>query len=358
MESWLFDETDLLLVSALQVAPRASWSDLGYALGFDPVTLSNHWRRLQSEGLAWTTCYPDLTSSWRGSLAFVELDCVPGTREAVALELSKDPGTCSIEYTTGRRDLFLTVMMGGLGEIDTYVAERVGVIPGVSSTRTHHIRRVFSEGSTWRLGRLSPVQERRLQQIQQRESTDGPPRPPTATEIKLMVQLGGDGRRSASSIAAELGLSVSTVSRGIDRVLANKRGTLRCDIAHDASPWNVIAVVWLSAPHHQVPTIAASMIRVPQVRLCCTLASTANLMVQVWMRSLDEMDTIEDALVTDFPGARVLDRWVVSRIPKRMGHLMDRKGRRISYVPIPFAAKNDGSRWVTKTDNILPPAAR
>lgn len=329
-----FDETDLLLVNALQIAPRASWAQLHAATGIDPATLSSRWQQLRDEGLAWTTCYPHL-QHWNAAFAYVEVDCAPGTRDDVMTELAGDSEAISIECTTGRRDLFLSVTMRDIESIDHYVAERLSAVPGVRSTRTHHVRRYYSEGADWRVRALTTVQQRRLTNSLP-ETEPGPAQRYSSLERRIITALGRDARRSASSLAEELEVSVSAVSRGISRLISTGRASLRCDIAHNLSPWNVVAVIWISAPQNQLREIAETLMRFPQVRQCCSLASEANFMIQPWMRSLGELDTIEEALVSRFPAVRVLDRWVVSRMPKRLGHRLDPSGRRFDFVPVPF----------------------
>jgi DNA-binding Lrp family transcriptional regulator len=329
-----FDETDLLLVNALQIAPRASWAQLHAALGIDPATLSARWQRLSQEGVAWTTCYPD-PAYWNAVFAYVEVDCVPGYRDSVMAELAKDAETISIECTTGRRDLFLSVTMLDIESIDSYVADRVSAVPGVSSTRTHHVRRYYRQGADWRVHALTSAQQRRVAEAVPAVEAGPFPRY-TPLERRLISALGQDARRSVSSLADELGVSVSAVSRRIARLMTTGRVSLRCDIAHNHSPWNVIAVLWISAPQDQLQRIAEAMVKFPQVRQCCSLASEANFMIQPWMHSLGELDTIEEVLVTKFPSVRVLDRWVVSRTPKRLGHVIGQDGRRSGFVPVPF----------------------
>jgi DNA-binding Lrp family transcriptional regulator len=329
-----FDETDLLLVNALQIAPRASWAQLHAALGIDPATLSARWQRLSQEGVAWTTCYPD-PAHWNAVFAYVEVDCVPRFRDSVMAELAKDSETISIECTTGRRDLFLSVTMLDIASIDSYVAERVSAVPGVSSTRTHHVRRYYRQGADWRLHALTRAQHRRVAEAVPTVE-DEPFLRYTPLDRRIVTALGLDARRSVSSLADELGVSVSAVSRRIARLTTTGRASFRCDIAHTHSPWNVITVVWISAPQDQLQRIAETMVTFPQVRQCCSLSSEANFMIQLWMRSLGELDTIEEALVTKFPTVRVLDRWVVSRTPKRLGHVIGEDGRRSGFVPVPF----------------------
>jgi len=328
----LLDQVDLLLIHALQVSPRASWRELGATLRLDPVTLSRRWRKLSAEGVAWTTCYPNLRLS---SFAFVEVDCASGARESIISELSKDAATYSIDCTTGRRDLFLSVIMDTLVEIDDYVENRISALPSVNGTRTHHVRKMFAEGAGWRIGVLSNKQSQRLRS-RVNEVDPQSAKTLSALEKNLIIRLGADGRRSASSVASELGISVSAVTRGISRILFTGRATLRCDFAHELSPWKAMSVMWLSIPQDQIHGAALTMAKLPQVRVICSLASEANVMLQLWMRSLDELDTVEQALSVACPQARVLDRWIVPRIAKRMGHVLGRDGLRSGYVPLPM----------------------
>ncbi|MER5916614.1 AsnC family protein [Streptomyces sp. NPDC001982] len=49
----LLSEEELALIQAMQLRPRASWTDLGRALGVDPVTVARRRGRLAERGEAW-----------------------------------------------------------------------------------------------------------------------------------------------------------------------------------------------------------------------------------------------------------------------------------------------------------------
>ncbi|XGU19992.1 AsnC family protein [Rhodococcus sp. 3Y1] len=53
----MLKDDDLRLLNALQIRPRASWSELSRAIGSDPVTLTRRWERLHSQGIAWIAAY-------------------------------------------------------------------------------------------------------------------------------------------------------------------------------------------------------------------------------------------------------------------------------------------------------------
>lgn len=68
-------ELDLALVNALQINPRAAWTDLAKALDVDAATVARRWERLRAAGHAWVTAYPYGGS---GAGALIEIDCAPG----------------------------------------------------------------------------------------------------------------------------------------------------------------------------------------------------------------------------------------------------------------------------------------
>lgn len=46
-------ELDLALVNALQISPRAPWTELAKALDIDAATVARRWERLRTAGHAW-----------------------------------------------------------------------------------------------------------------------------------------------------------------------------------------------------------------------------------------------------------------------------------------------------------------
>ena len=131
----MLDAADQAMVHALQINPRASWAQIGKALELDPVTLSRRWIRLVDRGAAWIGCNPGpiLAASGLGNLAFVEIDCVNGSVQAVAHALSEQRMVTGIEHVTGARDLLVTVMVTDLSVLSQWVTEELGAIAGVVS---------------------------------------------------------------------------------------------------------------------------------------------------------------------------------------------------------------------------------
>ncbi|MGJ7906082.1 Lrp/AsnC family transcriptional regulator [Actinopolyspora sp. H202] len=333
------DETDLALVHALQLRPRASWAHLGGVLEVDPTTLARRWDRLSRRGLAWFSCYPSSTKDWSWhdweAGAYVEVECLPGQRQGVTERLVRKSSVWNIDATSGRRDLMLTMIAPSIVAIDTEVSESIAPIPGVRATRTHYFRAIFRDGSSWRLNALSPEQQRQLAS----EPTAERATRPSGQDLEVLRILGPNARLSASTVAERLGCSVSTAGRRIARVMDSAFAAVRCEVAHNIAGWQVAATLWLDVPQQDLRTVAADIARLPEIRLCVTVGSEANLVAQIWLHRLEDLDRFEMLLATKFSGTRVLDRWITPSFAKRLGHVIDVAGRRTGFVPL-FGARD------------------
>ena len=109
------DDDDRRLIAALQVRPRASWTELGAVLGPSPLTLARRWARLSGSGVAWLTAAPNLqagTAALGHGVALVEMRIPPGQVLPIAGELAQVPEIATIDVTAGSRELVLTVIAG------------------------------------------------------------------------------------------------------------------------------------------------------------------------------------------------------------------------------------------------------
>ncbi|NRQ37028.1 Lrp/AsnC family transcriptional regulator [Nonomuraea sp. NN258] len=334
------DELDLALINALQVAPRAPWSRLSGPLGVDPATLSRRWARLRDSGTAWVTCYYGPRQVSYGAFALVEVSCAPGLREQVAARLSADPHALSVEVTTGGRDLLLTVAARDLTAMGEYVLHRLGDLPGITATRTHLAQRIHREASRWRLDSLDQEQRRDLERY-----GDLRPDPGTISdeENRLILALAADGRGSYAQLAEAVGRPESTVRRLLSGLLVSGRVVLRGEAAHLMAGWQVTATLWLAVPPVDLDEVAECVAGMRETRLSCAVAGEANLLAQVWTHELSDLARFESQLAARYPGVRVLDRTVTLKWVKRLGRLLDSRGRSVAYVPMDLTAPVRGT---------------
>jgi DNA-binding Lrp family transcriptional regulator len=315
------DEDDLALVEALQRDPRAPWTAVAEVVGTNAVTASRRWERLRASGAAWVTGAPGPGSQHAQLLAYVEVTCLPSEKTRVAQQLAGDPHALSVDITAGGRDLLLTVAAVDLVTLGRYLLERLDRVPGVTGTRARIATRLYAEGSTWRLGVLPP----------NGAAGSAPPvaRPAVLDEVdrELMSALGVDGRASYAALAQVADTSQPTARRRVDRLISSGAVLLRTDVAAPLAGLPVTVVLSADAPVARLDDAAARLGRLREVRLCATLAGTPSLLVIAWLATLEDVHRFEQELVRRVPEVDVVDRLVVLRAVKRMGHLLDGEGR-------------------------------
>lgn len=327
------DELDMRLVTLLQDSPRAEWSEVGAALGVDPSTAARRWARLSAAGHAWFSCYPVSLEGAPMVVAFVEVDCVPGRVHEVAVELAGDPHVFTVEQMTGARDLVLTCVFDGLGELARYTGMRVGALPGVAASRTQIATALHMDGSRWRLDR--PTAAARPRQGRTGAVPGQPGRSPVRREDQALVRaLTDDPRQPVARLARRTGLSPTTVRRRLRRLEESRSLVFRCEVARGLSGWPVSVSLWCAAPPKDTARIAAHVSGLREVRLVASLSGPHNLLFAAWLRSVDDIHAFESRLTAPFPGLTVADRAVTLWPVKLAGQLLDPAGRRLGSVPL------------------------
>ena len=164
------DDDDRRLIAALQVRPRASWTELGAVLGPSPLTLARRWARLSGSGVAWLTAAPNLqagTAALGHGVALVEMRIPPGQVLPIAGELAQVPEIATIDVTAGSRELVLTVIAGDDDSLARLLLERLHPVGTVLSVHSHPVTRTYVDGSGWRLPGLTEPERARLAAQQQ-----------------------------------------------------------------------------------------------------------------------------------------------------------------------------------------------
>jgi DNA-binding Lrp family transcriptional regulator len=323
------DETDRRLLHALQIEPRASWSDLAVAVGVDAATLSRRWARLSDSGIAWVTGHRT-----RGQTALLEVDCDLAQLDATAAALQQDPRVYALDHTSGSRDFLAVVRVADLAELSNVAVSRLGGIPGIRSVRTHLASELLIDASRWRLRELSAKDAAHIR----------PPRPPRPRSGKNVPQdlrralereLWTDGRMSVTTLSERIGVAPQRITDAIATLRAAGDLTFRTDLARAYTGWPVYAWYFVEAPAKTIEAARTAITTVPEVRLAMTAASRFNLILAVWLRNLADVNRFEIALENVIEGSRIADRAVVLRMEKQMGRLLGPHTRAVALAPAP-----------------------
>ncbi|MEU4159382.1 Lrp/AsnC family transcriptional regulator [Actinoplanes sp. NPDC026670] len=332
-ESVTLDELDYQLVTALQLAPRADWQRIGAALGVDGSTVARRWNRLYRSGHAWISCLPAQLAIPSVVMAIIEVDCVAGRLPEVAADLADDVNIVTLEHVTGARDLLVQAAFTDHVQLGRYLSLRLGRLPGVASSRTQIAVTVHTEGSRWRLDRLSdPARQAltgdRAQTWSGRVFTD--------EDIRLFQALSEDPRQPAVQLAEKTALSPTTVRRRLDRLDAERSITYRCEVARYVSGYPISVSLWCTLPPAETQRTVSRLSGMRETRFCATLSGSANLLVVVWLRAVQDIAAFETRLAVQVPELTITDRAVALWVLKLGGHLLDPHGRNLRSVPLGF----------------------
>ncbi|PRZ41183.1 AsnC family transcriptional regulator [Antricoccus suffuscus] len=323
-------EEDFALIHALQVRPRATWTQLSEALGTSPVTLARRWARITSEGLAWVTAYPTWSAHGDSVIALVDVDCAGGRLDEVCTTLQADRRVMIIDQAASGRDLTLTVAATSFPELSRLLIDDLQTVPGIVSTRTYIAAQLYTDGSKWRLDALDRRQLRALSRV---EWPPGSTREPQLlgaipdSHMDLVYELSKNGRASAVELAHALGRPASTVRRQLTALLRARALTFRCEVAQLSTRWSIIASWWCRVPEERRIALVKALRTQPRVRLCASLTGPTNFVVTMWARSPDEIMRIQGWLEEQVPSIVIDDVSVILRCRKRMGWKLDPDGR-------------------------------
>jgi hypothetical protein len=110
---------------------------------------------------------------------------------------------------------------------------------------------------------------------------------------------------------------------------------LHCTLARPLTGWPVSAVYFASIPAEHLDAATTALRTLPELRLCTITAGSYNLILDVWLRALHDVHALEAHLSRELGGLRlqILDRAVVLRTYKHVGHILDRRGHSVRMIP-------------------------
>lgn len=329
----IVSEEDLALIHALQVNPRVSWTDAARILDSHPTTLAARWERLRAAGLAWVTGH-GLGVAGQSCLAFVDVECDLSRRAEVIRAVCAIPEVISVDISARNRDLLLTVLTPTIGDLSDRVLSALTDIPGMLRYRSSLCTGLHVSGDAWRLTALSRAQVHALRQLAPERDLDAAPvRPPWP----IAAALARDGRASAADIARETGMHPATVRRHLNRILETGALTFRCDVAQEITGLPLTCQWFVTVPAGGHEAAAHALRDLPNLRLCASTTGTTNLLIVSWLGSVGEVLPVEHRIVERAPSTQIVESSIALNIVKRLGWLLDDRGRATGEVVPPRA---------------------
>ncbi len=338
-----FDETDVTLLDALHLDPRASFATLGPALGMSAVTAARRWQHLSESGQAWVSSVPG--PELAVVFATYEVRVHPGYVGEVTGALAELPQAASVYVTDGATDVHCLIFAADMTALNYLLLERLPRIPHISSAQAH-IGLTWHSSIHWQLGAMEADQRAAVAEAASNGRDFPRPRArhrrPTADERALFVALQRDGRARLRDLAGELAVSEHVVRRRMESL--QRRGMLgfRTDFVRGDGGWPVAFILWLAVPPAELDEVGRRVSAWPATRICVSSVGRTNMMVLQQVHQVADVTDVLKRFAREVPTAEVTDHRLVLRAVKSWGRLLDSEGRAVATVPVdPWAPVSD-----------------
>ena len=272
-------DTDLDIIAALQLAPRASFTALAEILDTTSATLGKRVQNLQEQrvmSVIGRVSWP-IVSSYNPFELWIRTR--PGESLAVAQSLLQFPEAQFVMQATGSADVFATIVP--LHGTDYYelLSRTIPQLDGIVAVESNLILHSEFVGTSWRLCRLTAEQELALTALTEHDE-EAPITSVTdlsSVEFEALKMLRVNGRVSSAEVARKLGISSSTAFRTVGRLLGSGAVTPRVEVAPTTVGYPLMGAVAISADPRHVTTILRELSVHPSTRMLSTVSGSSTI---------------------------------------------------------------------------------
>jgi DNA-binding Lrp family transcriptional regulator len=287
------DELDHCIIHALRIDGRAPFSRIAEVLDVSTQTVARRYRRMSSE---LSLRVVGVVNPWRpsGEKWILRLTASPNTAERVAQSLARRNDTTWVRRMSGGSEICLVTATNSAAHHSLLLHE-IPRAPSITGVSAHRLLHTYLGGPTAWQGHTRALTNEQQEQLRQTlDSSDGadehePLTSLTQADWHLLEALQRHGRISYTDLAAETGLSSSTVTRRLAALQAG--GMLTFDIEIGAEVYGITtqALLWMSvAPAHLNQT-ARDLIQHRELAFLASITGSTNLVALVLCRTPTEL---------------------------------------------------------------------
>ncbi|OYO02924.1 DNA-binding Lrp family transcriptional regulator [Propionibacteriaceae bacterium ES.041] len=273
-------DRDRRILAALQLAPRATWRQIGTATGMSEQLVAQRGQQLLADGLVRVSGQVDHLRCGLGINVQTRLSCPPNQVMSVAEQLANDPQTRFVTVTAGGSDIFVQYVVRDHAALPG-VLQRLP--PVVTRADTAMVLRKFSAVEEWDSQVLDADARAVLRpdsgQVRYQHQDWTTPETLTDTEHAMIEILHRDGRASYAELSRQLGTSESTVMRRMDSL--RRRGCLRFRALFDQAllGYPVEFLQLLTVEPSRTTAVGSRLAELPGSQLVCCTTGDSNLLV-------------------------------------------------------------------------------
>lgn len=262
------NDTDQKILEALHIDGRASWQRIADSIGGNERTVARRGNALLNDGIVRIVAFNVPAHGF-----VLALNSGPGQARMTSTALSKLDPALWVHLTTGTSDVIGAVAVD-LDEQEKFLFDEFPAIPGILQWRAYPVLNYLRTARIWRPGVLNSDERRAL--------LEGCPQAPElrlGNEIELVEEdaailkvLKEDGRQSYDEIARQVGTSVATVRRRLDRLRREGQLQIRAVLPPKHLGLKTEAVMWLRVKDADVPKASELLVADESVKYAVRIA--------------------------------------------------------------------------------------
>nr|WP_221380651.1 AsnC family transcriptional regulator [Actinoplanes polyasparticus] len=281
------DPVDDQLLRALIIDPRASFRQLGAALGAADRTIARRYSALQAKWGLRISANTD-GGVLAGERWYARLRCAPGSAMRVAAALAKRTGTSWVALIAGGTEIVASIHLRSATEAGHLFMRDFPRTPQVRDvTAQRELRRFARSSLPYFLDRYSSADESLTadQVAVMRPALEGDePGPPAAVDpldeaIVALLRL--DGRMPLQKIARKLLVSPSTAERRLRRLRSSGNLTFDVDLRPSAAKELMLTAVWMTVAPDRLEVTGQTLVSFPEVVFAAATTGRTNLCAAV-----------------------------------------------------------------------------
>jgi DNA-binding Lrp family transcriptional regulator len=309
------DDLDRRIVAALQTDPRASWAQLGGAVGVSETTVLRRVQRLRETGSLVIVAAPDPLLCGFGQPILLQFRTVPGDASTLAHELAQRSDTRFVAMLTGRSDVMCELIAPDRQYLSRVLMEELPHPGSILATTSEIVLKTFKTSDQW---------SRALLDVDAPETADEQRSAPADKKVKLddmdlqlLAALGGDGRRSYADLSSALGLSETAIARRVSGLTSSNRLYFLAMVDPAALGFGLEVLIHLRVELASLESVAVALAGTTEVRYVSATTGYSDLACEAIFRDTDALYQFLTSSVAALPGIREVEVDVMLETVKR-----------------------------------------
>jgi DNA-binding Lrp family transcriptional regulator len=297
----MLNKTDLRLISELEEDGRASYTQLSQTIGISASTVAKKIDNLVDDGIISIHAVLNPYRLGVTAHAIIAVKTYVGKLDIVCNYLKNIPNVDLIVAIFGRYNLIISAQFMNWDDLHEFISSKLVAVNGISEMQI-----LFTKDD----------KKRRFEAFSKRQSAN------TVLNIdkidrEIIEALHFDGRCGLSSIASQLGLSVSYVSKRLSRLLKEQAIRICAAVDQNKIGFHASAFILVHADHDHIENICQKFLDFTEIKTIITLVNGYEILISAVTKDSESLYDLVNNEIAAIPGVIDTETWLRGKIFKR-----------------------------------------